>query len=67
MNGQRYANENRISGLISLNGLLILAMMSIGAIATGGTVAQAAIDQFDKVSAALNMPTVITGYDVADH
>jgi hypothetical protein len=67
MNERRYANETRISRLISFTGLLILAMMSIGAIATGGTVAQATIDQFDKVTAALNMPAVIAGYDVADH
>ena len=54
MNKRQYANENRISGMISFNGLLILAMMAIGAIAAGGTVAQAAINQFGKVSLALN-------------
>jgi hypothetical protein len=54
MNTRQYANENRISGMISFNGLLILAMMAIGAIAAGGTVAQAAINQFGKVSLALN-------------
>jgi hypothetical protein len=67
MNRQWYANENRISGMISFNGLLILAMMSIGAIAIGGIVAQAAINQFGKVSLALNYPDSISGYDVADH